>query len=183
MLIFCIWVGFDRNNKFIQYFWVTYSKSHPRWVGCKNLIEGAPMGGDLVIFWLTGWVPPQPLHYEKQCPPKFSKLTRSLDSFTKNSPERLYPLNSFLCLALHYYDWNLQDKFGYWLLLQFFSLVSPLKLSLCFYTFSNMFWHLVFINLLFTLYISYILYLICIIHYIIYTFIYIYNNIYHIHYI
>ena len=150
MLIFCIWVGFDRNNKFIQYFWVTYSKSHPRWVGCKNLIEGAPMGGDLVIFWLTGWVPPQPLHYEKQCPPKFSKLTRILDSFTKNSPERLYHLHSFACLAVQDYDWNLQNKFGYWWLLQFLSVVCPLNLSLCFYTFSSMFSHLVFINFLFT---------------------------------
>ena len=132
------------------------------------------MGGDFVTFLIDGGstTPTHPL-WKTLCPQNYLSNQNSW-FFYKKFSRRLYPLNSFLCLALHYYDWNLQDKFGYWLLLQFFSLVSPLKLSLCFYTFSNMFWHLVFINLLFTLYISYILYLICIIHYIIYTFIYIY---------
>ena len=48
-------------------------------------------------------------------------------------------------------------SFGYWWLLQFFASMCPLKSSLYFYTFSNMFQHLVFINLLFTLYIIYVL--------------------------
>ena len=128
MLIFCLCVDFNRNNKLIQKFQVAYSNSHPWWVGCKNPVEGTLMGGDLVNFWLMEGVPPQPTHYGKHHDPKIS-------------PERLYHLNLFFCLAVQDYDWNLQDKFGYWLLLQFFSVVCPLKLNLCFYTFSNMFWH------------------------------------------
>ena len=160
MLIFCIWLGFDRNSKFIQFFWVTYSNSHPRRVGSKNLVEGTLMGGDLVIFWLTWEVPPQPIHYGKHCPPQnFLSKSESLIHLQRISPERNYHLNSFFCLAVQDYDWNLQSKFGYWWLLQFFSVVCSLNLSLCFYKFSIMFWHLGLMNLLFTYIYIYTIYI------------------------
>ena len=60
-------------------------------------------------------------------------------------------------------------SFDYWWLLQFFT-VCPLNSSLCFNIFSNMFRHIVLINLLFTLYIIYFIYIIYIIYYIIQLF-------------
>ena len=126
------------------------------------------MGGDLIIFWLIGEYHPNPPIMENTVAQNFSKPISKIDSFTKNiSQERLYHLNSFFVWKFRIMIETYRMSFGYWWLLPFFTSVCPLKSRLRFYTFSNIFRHLFFINLLFTLYIKYFIYIIYIIYYII----------------
>ena len=53
------------------------------WLGCKNLMKGTLMGGDLVIFWLMGEYHPNPPSMENIAAQKFSNPIRMLNPFTK----------------------------------------------------------------------------------------------------
>ena len=125
------------------------------------------MGGDLVIFWLMGEYHPNRSITENTVAPKFSKPIRMLDSFTKNFSRMALSFEFVFFWQFRIMIETYRMSFGYWWLLQFFTSVCPLKSRLCFYTFSNIFRHLFFINLLFTLYIKYFIYIIYIIYYII----------------
>ena len=109
-------------------------------VGCKNSVEGTLKGGDLVFFLVDrAEYHPNPPIMENTVLPKFSKPVGMLDSFTKYFSRKTLSFEFVFCLVVQDYDSNLQNKFGYRWLLQFSPVVCPLKLSLCFYTFPNIF--------------------------------------------
>ena len=122
------------------------------------------MGGDLVIFWLMGEYHPKPPIMENAVAPKFSKPSRNAWFFYKKFLYNGFIIWIRFLLSVQDYDSNLQNEF--WLLMASAVLYKCVS-SLSFYTFSNMFRHLVFANLLFTLYIIYFTYIIYIIYYII----------------
>ena len=125
----------------------------------KKLVEGTLIGRDLVIFWLMGSTTPSRPLLEILWPKHFLSQSECLVLLQKISLEWLYYWNSFFVWEFRIIVESYRISFGYWWLWQFFIRVCPLKSSLCFYTFSNMFRHLVFINLLFTLYILYSIYI------------------------
>ena len=125
------------------------------------------MGRDLIIFWLMGSSTTTRSLWKTLWQQNFLNKSECLILLQKDSLEWLYHLNFFFVWQFRIVTETYRIGFAYWWLLQLFTSVCRLKSSLCFYTFSNMFRHLVFINLLFTLYIIYFMDIIYIIYYII----------------
>ena len=100
-------------------------------------------------------------------PQNFLSQSECLILLQEISLKWLDHLNSFFIWQFKIMIETCTIIFDYWWLLQLFTSVCPLKPILYLYKFSNMFRHLVLINLLFTLYIMYFIYIIYIVYYII----------------
>ena len=132
-------------------------------------MDGTLMGGDLVIIWLMGSTTPTRPLWKTLWPQHFLNQSECLILLHKIYLGWVYDLNFFYVRQFMIMIETYRISFDYWWLLQFFT-VCPLNSSLCFNIFSNMFRHIVLINLLFTLYIIYFIYIIYIIYYIIQLF-------------
>ena len=99
--------------------------------------------------WWGSTNPTRPL-WKTLWPQNFLSQSECLILLQNISLEWLYHLNSFFVWQFRIMIETYRISFGYWSLLQFFTSVCPLKSSLCFYIFSNMFRYLAFIKLLFT---------------------------------
>ena len=75
------------------------------------------VGGDLVMFWMIGGIPPQPTQNGKPFGPEFSRPIRLLDSFTRNFFRKTLPFEFIFCMTVQHHDLNLKNKF--WLLKTF----------------------------------------------------------------
>ena len=108
--------------------------------------------------WWENTNPTHPL-WKTLWPQNFLSQSECFTLLQKISLEWLYYLNSFFVWQFRIMIETYRISFGCWWLLQFFTSVCPLKSNLCFYTFSNIFRHLVFINLIFMLYIYIYIYI------------------------